>query len=254
MADQNMIPAINAAGRFEAAAPFDQIVNQSTFYTVEATRTIHEMEGAKLDLYTLVFAPVGVTPEDFPVVLKRARDAGAIICALLDRNGLPVYVPTTYLTSFPLVDGVSYERMCMIADLGPVPPSMAQAMEQVLDHTKQYIQATLGISSVVRLGTVPTVGYVSQAQATAYENTRKGLITDTSNDVAKNRALTLKVASKDAYIAKLEADLIQTKAELTTEKANVVTEKAKTAAMKAALLEANAALVAASLPPIPVPT
>lgn len=246
MADQNMIPAINAAGRFEAAAPFDQIVNQSTYYTVEATRTIHEMEGAKLDVYSLVFQPVGVSPEEFPIVLKRAKDAGAIICALLDRNGAPVYVPTTYLTSFPLVDGVSYERMCMIADLGPVPPSMALAMQQVLDHTKQYIAATMGITSIVRLGTVPTVGYVSQQQADAYENARKGEITDTSNDVAKVRALTQQVANKDTYIAKLESDLITTKADLTT-------TQAKLTATQAALASANEALVAAGLPPIPVP-
>lgn len=246
MADQNMIPAINAAGRFEAAAPFDQIVNQSTYYTVEATRTIHEMEGAKLDLYSLVFAPVGVTPEDFPTVVKRAKDSGAIICALLDRNGTPVYVPTTYLTSFPLVDGVSYERMCMIADLGPVPPSMAAAMQLVLDHTKQFITATMGITSVVRLGTIPTVGYVSQQQADAYENTRKGNITDASNDVAKVRALTQQVANKDVYIAKLEGDLITTKDALTLAQAQLT-------ATQAALTEANAALVAAGLPPIPVP-
>jgi hypothetical protein len=246
MADQNMIPAINAAGRFEAAAPFNQIVNESTYYTVEATRTIHEMEGAKLDVYSLVFAPVGVTAEDYPTVLKRAKDAGAIICALLDRNGAPVYVPTTYLTSFPLVDGVSYERMCMIADLGPVPPSMAQAMQQVLDHTKQYIKATLGIQSAVRLGTIPTVGYVSQDQADAYENTRKGEITDASNDVAKVRALTQQAANKDVYIAKLESDLIGTKTTLAE-------TQTKLTATQAALASANEALVAAGLPPIPVP-
>jgi len=246
MADQNMIPAINAAGRFEAAAPFDQIVNQSTYYTVEATRTIHEMEGAKLDVYSLVFAPVGVTAEDFPTVLKRAKADGAIICALLDRNGVPVYVPTTYLTSFPLVDGVSYENMCMVASLGPVPPFMRDAMQQVLDHTKQYIAATLGVTSTIRLGTIPTVGYVSQAQADAYENTRKDNITDSSNDVAKVRALTQQIANKDAYIGKLESDLITTKNTLAT-------TQTKLTATQAALASANEALVAAGLPPIPVP-
>jgi len=246
MADQNLIPAINAAGRFEAAAPFNAVVNQDVYYTVEATRTIHEMEGAKLDMYSLVFQPVGVSPEDFPVVLKRAKDAGAIICALLDRNGTPVYVPSTYLTSFPMVDGVSYERMCMIADLGPVPPSMREAMQQVLDHTNQYIAATMGITSTVRLGTIPTVGYVSQNQADAYENTRKENITDSSNDVAKVRALTQQAASKDAYISKLEADLIGTKNTLTT-------TQAKLTATQAALASANEALVAAGLPAIPVP-
>jgi hypothetical protein len=119
-------------------------------------------------------------------------------------------------------------------------------MQQVLEHTRQYITATMGITSVVRLGTVPTVGYVSQQQADAYENTRKSQITDATNDVAKVRTLTQQVANKDVYIAKLEGDLITTKDTLTTTQATLT-------ATQAALVSANEALVAAGLPPIPVP-
>jgi hypothetical protein len=207
MADQNLIPDINAAGRFEAAAPFDAIVDQSKYYTVEATRTIHEMELMKLDLYTLVFQPVGLAVGDYPTVLARAKAAGAIICSLLDRNGVPVYVPTNYLLSFPQVDGVSYERMCMVVDFGAVPPTMAQTLQQTMDHTKQYIETTVGITPTVRLGTIPTVGYTSQQQADAYENTRKAKITDTTNDVARVNELSAQVAKQQAYIATLEAAL-----------------------------------------------
>jgi hypothetical protein len=207
MADKNIIPAIHAAGRFEASAPFNTIVDQSKYYTVEATRTIFEMEQAKLDLYTLVFAPVGVVAEDYPTVLARAKAADAIIVSLMDRNGIPVYVPTTYLTSFPLVDGVSYERMCIVADVGAVPPSMQQTLQQAMDHMANYLLTTVGITARVTLGTIPTVGYTSQAQADAYENTRKGKITDASNDVAKVNALTAQLAAAQAYNLELEAAL-----------------------------------------------
>lgn len=208
MADQNLIPSINASGRFEAAAPFDVVVDTSKYYTVEALRTIHEMESLKLDLYTLLFKPVGVAEADFQTILARAKSAGSIVVSLLDRSGVATYVLSTYLVSFPLTDGVSYERMCLVADLGPCPPTMKDTVAQVQTHMQQYILDTIGIDAQVQLGTVPTVGYVSADQAAAYENTRKNNITNSTNDVAKIKDLTQQLADRDTYIASLEAKII----------------------------------------------
>lgn len=205
MADQNLIPSINASGRFEALAPFDGVVDTTKYYTVEALHTIHEMESKKLDLYTLVFAPVGVQSADYQTVLSRAKADGAIIVGLLDRTGAEIYVPTTYLKAFPLTDGVAYERMCLVADLGPCPPSMKDTVAQVQSHMRSYILDAIGVNATVRLGTIPTIGYVSAQQATAYETTRKNAITDSNNDVAKIKNLTALLADRDAYIAELEA-------------------------------------------------
>lgn len=207
MADINIIPSIDARGRFEALAPFDRVVKPENYYKVEAIRNIHEMEALKLDLYTLVFQPVGVSAEDFPVVLQRARDNGAKVLSILDRADVATYVLTTYLKSWPLVDGVSYERMCIIADLGPCPPSMKEVLAKEIQHFKDHIEATVGITTNVTLGTIPTMGYVSNDQYIAYENTRKAKITDNNNDVAKIKALETSNAKKDAYIAELEAAL-----------------------------------------------
>lgn len=205
--ENNVIPSINAAGRFEALAPFDTVVIPSTYYTVEALRTIHEMQALKLNLYELVFKPIGVLEADYNTVLERARSYGAIIVTLTSRFGPPVYVLSNYFKSFPLIDGVSYERMCLIVDFGPCPPSMKDTFAQAQAHIQQYCKATIGMDSQVKLGTVPTIGYVSQAQAEFFETTRKNLITDGDNDVAKINNLQTKLVQKDAYIAQLEAKL-----------------------------------------------
>lgn len=205
--ESNLIPSINAAGRFEAIAPFDKVVLPSTYYVVEALRTISEMQALKLNLFTLVFQPIGVTETDYPTVLDRARAAGAIIVTLTSRSGAPVYVLSTYFKSFPLIDGVSYERMCLVVDLGPCPPSLKDAMAQVQTHTQEYVKATLGLDSTVKLGTVPTIGYVSAQDALIFETTRKNLITAGDNDVSKINDLQAKMVQKDAYIAQLESQL-----------------------------------------------
>lgn len=207
MAIGNLVPTINAEGRFEALPPFNTVVNPSKSYRVDGLDTITKLEVEKANLYELMFKPVGVSETDYPVLLKRARDAGAIVVTLLDRYNAPTYVFSTYFKSFPLVDGVIYEQMCMVAYLGPCHPNMKEEVQQVLTHTKQYILAHLGIDATVSLGTIPEVGYTSQEQSDAYENTRKLKITDSSNDITNLNDALLQVQKWQDYAKRLEAML-----------------------------------------------
>jgi len=205
MATGNMVPSMQAAGRFEAVFPFDQIVNPEIYYSVEALETITKMEVEKENLYELMFKPIGVSETDYPTILERARSVNAYVITLLDRQNKAVYVFTNYLKSFPEVDGISYEIMCLVANLGAQNPNNATLLEQCREHMRQYIFDTLGINAEVSLGTIPTIGYVSQAQSDAYEAARKELITNTSNDISRIRELEELTEKQQIYIAKLEA-------------------------------------------------
>lgn len=204
----NLIPSINAAGRFEAIAPFDQVVDTSKFYTVEALRTITEMEGLKVDLYDLMFRPIGVLESDYPTIISRARSAGAVVVSLLDRLGAPTYVFSTYFKSFPLTDGVAYEHMCAVVDFGPCPPGMSDTLAQFMAHIKDYALSTIGVDSTVKLGTIPTIGYVSREQAEAYENARRTKITDSDNDQAKIHQQDQEIQKLKTYITHLESKVL----------------------------------------------
>ena len=208
MADEyNNIPAVFAAGSFEAIAPFDTVVKPNVYYTVEAVRTIKEMQALKLNMYDLIFKPVGVKEEDYQTILNRAISINAVVVCLTAHNKDRVYVLSDYLKSFPLVDGVSYERMCLIVDLGACPPSLKDELSSTQNYIQQYVKATMGIDSTVNLGTVPTVGYVSYEQYQTNETTRKNAITNTSNYVADNNAYKQQIIDKDNYIAYLESQL-----------------------------------------------
>lgn len=208
MADeQNLIPSIRAAGKFVALNPFNLVVNEDTYYTVEAIRTIPEMQAMKLNLYELVFKPIGVLETDYATVLDRALQANAVIVSLTSRNNVPVYVISTYFKSFPLTDGVQYERMALIIDLGAVPATMAETLTLAQDEIKDYVEATIGVTTVVRVGSIPTSGYMSKEQSIIFENSRKSKITDTNNNVTRVKELETLLVARDARIAELEAAL-----------------------------------------------
>lgn len=203
---QNIIPAVWAEGSFEALPPFDTVVKKEIFYTVEAVRTVPEMQALKLDLFKMVFEPVGVSAEDYQTVLDRAIAEEAVVVTLTSRARPPVYVISSYFKSFPLVDGVIYERLCIIADCGAVPPALKDKINSAIDHINNYLRDAIGIANPkTTIGTIPTRGYVSKEQADAWENSRQLAIKEEPSDIVKYENLLTENKAQAAYILELEA-------------------------------------------------
>lgn len=204
----NLIPNINSAGMFIANAPFDTVVDTSLFYAVYGIRTIDEMQSSKLDLYTLIFEPAGITRDDCVDVLADCKKLGGVVITLSSRGVPNVYLLSTFLNKYPSSDGVCYEHLCLIADLGAVPPSLKGKINTTIDHIQNYIAANVGVDNVVRLGVIPTRGYVTKDQANVFENTRQNVIAGTMNDVTLLAKYQDKISTQQAYITKLEKQLI----------------------------------------------
>lgn len=202
------IPAVWSAGSFEANPPFDQVVKPEIFYVVEAVRTIPEMQALKLDLFKMVFEPVGVQDTEYQGLLDTALAQEAVVVTLTSRGRPPVYVLSNYLKSFPLVDGVIYEHLCIIADLGAVPPALKDKVQSVQDHFNEYIKNAMGIPDArVTLGTIPTRGYTSKEEAESWEITRQSAITENPSDVYRLEQALAENRAQAAYIKELEDQL-----------------------------------------------
>lgn len=207
MAEVSIIPSLRAAGKFVASVPYDRVVNPDVFYSVEAIRTIPEMQGLNINVYARVFKPIGLAETDAQAAITAAIAANAAVISLIPRSGPPVYVLSTYLTSFPLTDGYSYERMCIITDCGPLPPEYKDSLTQAMEHFNSYVKDHYGITVTSKLGTIPTIGYVSKDEHDDAERTRQNAITDNGNDLATIRDLMAKLENRDAYIRDLETRL-----------------------------------------------
>jgi hypothetical protein len=208
MTDTNIIPQLYAKGSFVANAPFDSVVSPAAFYTVVDTVTPSQMQARKADLFKLVWEPAGVSDADYQVQLNTLINLNGAIVVLSSKNGPDVYVPSTYIKSFPLVDGVIYEHLCIITDCGAVPPDFKDVLNSAVDHFNNYMKDNCGLENPrTVIGTIQTRGYVPKEQAEAWENTRQSKIKENPSDLVRlNNALATN-AQLTAYVAELEAAL-----------------------------------------------
>lgn len=205
---QNLIPMVWAAGVFEAESPFSTVVDPAVYYTVEAVETVRELLAQKVDLYKMVLAPVGIAQDQAQTYIDQAVTDEAVVITLSSRGHPQVYVLSTYLKSFPLVDGVTLEHVCIIADLGACPPALKDRINAAVEHFNQYIKTAMGIQQPrTVLGVVPTRAYISKEQADAWENTRQQNITENPSDVVRIEQLTTENQQLYTYIGQLENQL-----------------------------------------------
>lgn len=213
----NIIPQLYAKGSFEAYAPFDTVVKPAAFYTVVDVITPSQMLAAKVDLFKTVWEPAGASDADYQQQLTALQAINGAIIVLSSKNASDVYVPSTQIKSYPLVDGVIYEHLCYIVDCGAVPPSFKDVMNSGIDHFTNYMKDNYGLATPrVTLGTIQTRGYVPKEQAEAWENTRQQQIKQNPSDlILLNQALAVN-AQQAAYIAELE-EALKTKASTAAE-------------------------------------
>lgn len=204
MNDLNPIPAPWASGQFDAISPFDIIVDKKVYYTTEAVRTIPEMQAAKVDLYKLVFQPVGISKDDSLIFINELLEAKAVIVTLTAKNNNTIHIPSTFLKSFPLVNGTVLEQFAIIAYLGACPPDLKNKVLDTIDHINDYIKHQLGVNPQTQLATLPTKSFISKEQAVAWEKTRQESITNHDSDIARIVQLEEEIRRKDAYILQLE--------------------------------------------------
>lgn len=204
----NNIPSIRSAGKFVANVPYDKVVNPEVFYTVEAVRTLPEMQALNIDLFTTVFQPAGYTTEQTQQEIQTAIDNKAVVVSLTSRGRGPVYVLSTFLKSIPLLDGVVYENLALIVSLGACPPSMKDRLNVAIEHINNYIKESVGIKEPnTTLGTIPTRGYVSRETAENWERSRQLQITEEPSDTVKLTEANKTISELQTYIKELEATI-----------------------------------------------
>lgn len=172
-----LTPPLHAKGRYVVESPF--VTKETTIYTCIALRKFEDITELGEDVYELYYAPFGLTS----AVYNADKRIDAVIVTLQDAYGNVLYIPDTYILSYPFMGDVTYNHVVISVSMGPIPNYLT------LDHLKSQMGSIasdiIGVDAIVKEHIAPTIGAVTPIQHEVMEAARALRVTNRKTDRAK---------------------------------------------------------------------
>lgn len=175
----NLIPAVGTRGRYVLKPPFDAAMTPNTLYTMTAVRKFDEIDTFGTNIYTQFYLPYSI-PE---TQVNTDRAAGAMIITLMTDNSPPLYVPTTYVQSYPDLNFKPYNQYMAVLSFGPMAEDTL--FEPTIQALKNTTSEFLGVEPEIHIAFMPLTDVITPEQHEAREATRQAAITNRSTDYAR---------------------------------------------------------------------
>ncbi|MNH85384.1 hypothetical protein D3C73_378250 [compost metagenome] len=193
-------PPMNISGPFLLRAPF--VADPTKSYTVTAHRSFSELIARSQDVLKLVYNPVGLTATAY----VEDQIEGAIVIALRDSAGNVLYVPDTYVESYPGLGSVPYSRLIGVVDLGMW--ANYRDLDDVMASLKEACKGNLGVDVEVTLARGSVTNSITEEQHIQITAAREAAKTNNETSTATIIRLSDELAARDATIAE-QATLIE---------------------------------------------
>jgi len=191
-----LTPPVNTEGVFKVNSPFS--LPQDVLFRVDAIANFADVARRGDDPYAKYYAPLNISNSDY---LDDAK-VGASIITFKSSDGQLVFIPDTYIETYPGAAGVSYVRNVLVWDCGPVPDYVdinALNADAVAVLTKG-----LGVTVTASVTTLAFEGVISDENHARMEAERKARIRETT-PLSEQLALAL---SRNAELQKLNDSLM----------------------------------------------
>lgn len=184
-----LIPPIGTAGIYDLKAPFSAKLQPRVSYRCEAVRKISDFIEEGIDPYEEFYVPNGLSQAVYQADMLN----NACIVSLQSSSGHWVYVPTTYINSYPNVNGVAYRGMVLGVELGPIPEYMDLAAVKVA--VGNVIRDVLGVRPTIKEVAITSTQNFSQQDHDILEANRAALVQNSDTDRAKLLDLQVRFAA-----------------------------------------------------------
>lgn len=192
------IPDIGASGIFVLKTPFDVLLKPNTTYTVQAIRRLKDVIAEGENPFTLYYESHGLSEAIYKIDLETE----ICIVSLQSGTGEWVYVPTSYILSFPIMNGVKYHAVMMGISLGAIPDNLD--LSAFKTSVFNLVKDTFGISSSIKEVVVSAPVIVTKEESTLIETARSNRIVANQSDAGKLRIAQQDLVKCRAQIAMLE--------------------------------------------------
>lgn len=189
-------PTIDLTGIYVLKTPWK--LEAEVQYTCEAIRTYEAILNKGEDVVNKIYIANGLTKEDYERDLK----LGACLITLMSPGKTTIYVPDTYIESFPDLSAVEYAHIVLSATLYAVPSTLD--LENVKDKIASVLEGTLGITPEINFHKIPTKGAIPYTAHKALETARENKVTDPSTIAGMTHSLKQELDSQVKYSAELE--------------------------------------------------
>lgn len=178
----SLTPPLNATGVYSLKAPF--VADPNKVYTCIALREFQDLLGQSISVYDRFYAPLGLTHDDY----LRDLVANEVLVTLYAIDADPIYVPTSYVVSFPDLSPIPYNHVILSASLGALPVGVDLSF--MISKVQATISDTIGVEPDVLTHAITLTTVVTAAQHEANENARASAITERTTDHAEVLRLT----------------------------------------------------------------
>ena len=192
----NLIPPINTKGFYSLKAPWSTANN--TIYECIAIREFKDFTDAAADIYGLVYEPMGLARE----IYEADRAAGVKILTLRSTTRPTIYVPSSYLLSYPSNDNVAYQHTVLALSLGALP--VALDLQFLIDQVQGVVSSVIGIVPEIKTAAAPSDEYITAVQHAQLEQGRRAAIEELKTDYTRVIELTALVDQLRAVIVNQE--------------------------------------------------
>ncbi len=139
-----IIPTIGAKGFYKLKAPFNSFLHEDEQYSCQGVRSLGDYIGFNEDPLNNIYLYYGLTEEDFNNDVAN----NMFIVSLQSENGQWIYVPASYLSSYPIMNGIPYQNIMLGVSLGAVPNTVDLAPIQTLIANVVY--ENYGVQPIIK--------------------------------------------------------------------------------------------------------
>lgn len=160
-----LTPPINTEGVFTCFAPFE--LDPNLVFKCEAIRSFPELERRGFNVYEDFYASRDLDES----IWEEDALVGASILTLKAVDGTVVFVPNTYLESYPGMAGIKYNHNVMVIDVGLVPTTID--VLRVASELEDLTKKTLGVDAKVRVDKITYEGNIDHHKHVQMETARR---------------------------------------------------------------------------------
>lgn len=199
------IPPIGTVGTYTLLAPLDSAILSDDQYTCKAIRKISEYVASNEDVQQLAYTNNGLSAS----IYENHLASDETIVSLQSQVGHWLYVPVSYISSYPSGNGIVYKRTILGIDLGLIPEDAD--IDSVIAAVSNAVKDSYGVNPKVKVTYASKNKVLDKDKHTTFQNQRLMNMTSNLTDSSKYKRLVTMYNSALAKITALETYILSKK-------------------------------------------